>query len=60
VIGLRLRAASLKLRRRHCSLGRVRRIHVRRSLRGKVIRQSPRPRTVKRRNFPVKLTVGRR
>jgi hypothetical protein len=28
-------------------------------LRGRVVNQSPRPGTIKRRNFPVKLAVGR-
>ena len=32
----------------------------RRSLRGRVVNQSPRPGTIKRRNFPVKLAIGRR
>jgi beta-lactam-binding protein with PASTA domain len=37
----------------------VRRVRARRSLRGRVVNQSPRPGTIKRRNFPVKLAVGR-
>ena len=32
----------------------------RRSLRGRVVSQNPRPGTIKRRNFPVKLAIGRR
>jgi len=60
VLGLRLAAAKTKIRRAHCSVGRIRRARSRRSLRGRVIAQSPRPRTVKRRNFPVRLTIGRR
>jgi subtilisin family serine protease len=60
VLGLRLGAAKRKIRRRHCSVGRVRRIRSRRSLRGRVVSQRPRPRAVRRRNFPVKLAVGRR
>ena len=57
--GLRLGGAKRKIRQRHCSVGRVRRVHSRRSLRGRVVNQSPRPGTIKRRNFPVKLAVGR-
>jgi beta-lactam-binding protein with PASTA domain len=58
VIGLRLVAAKRKIRQRHCSVGRVRRTRSRHSLRGRVIKQSPRPGTVRRRNYPVKLVVG--
>ena len=59
VLGLRLGAAKTKIRRAHCSVGNVRRVRSRRSLRGRVVNQSPRPGTIKRRNFPVKLAVGR-
>jgi hypothetical protein len=59
VLGLRLGAAKRKIRQRHCSVGRVRRAHSRRSLRGRVIRQSPRPGAVRRRGFAVRLWVGR-
>ena len=59
VLGLRLGAAKTKIRRAHCLVGRVRRVRARRSLRGRVVNQSPRPGTIKRRNFPVKLAVGR-
>jgi beta-lactam-binding protein with PASTA domain len=58
VLGLRLAAARRKIRQRHCSVGRVRRAHSRRV--GRVIRQSPRPRAIKRRGYPVALVVGRR
>jgi beta-lactam-binding protein with PASTA domain len=58
VIGLTLGRARTKIRRTHCSVGRIRRAHSRRV--GRVIGQSPRPGTVKRRGFPVKLVVGRR
>jgi beta-lactam-binding protein with PASTA domain len=58
VIGLTLRRAKTKIRAKHCSVGRIRRAHSRRV--GRVIGQSPRPGTVKRRGFPVKLVVGRR
>jgi beta-lactam-binding protein with PASTA domain len=60
VLGLRLGAAKTKIRRAHCSVGRIRRVRSRRSLFGRVVHQSPRPGTVKRRNFPVKLAIGRR
>jgi Carbohydrate binding domain len=59
VLGLRLGAAKRRIRVRHCSVGRVRHVHSRRSLRGRVVAQSPRPGTVKRQGFPVKLAVGR-
>jgi beta-lactam-binding protein with PASTA domain len=58
VVGLTLGKAKTKIRRAHCSVGRIRRAHSRRV--GRVISQSPRPGTVKRRGFPVKLVVGRR
>src|SRR6266540_199853 len=57
VIGLRLAPAKTKIRRAHCSVGRIRR--VRRGRPGRVLSQSPRPGTVKPRGFPVKLVVGR-
>jgi beta-lactam-binding protein with PASTA domain len=41
VIGLRLTAARTRIRRAHCSVGRVRRARSRRA-RGRVIAQSPR------------------
>jgi len=58
VIGLALGRAKTKIRRAHCSVGRIRRARSTRV--GRVIGQSPRPGTVKRRGFPVKLVVGRR
>lgn len=58
VIGLRLGRARSRIRARHCSVGRVRRTRSRRV--GRVISQSPKPRAVRRRGFPVKLVVGRR
>jgi beta-lactam-binding protein with PASTA domain len=60
VLGLRLAAAKRKIRQRHCSVGRVRRARSRRSLRGRVINQNPRPGALRRRGFPVNLVVGRR
>jgi hypothetical protein len=58
VIGLRLAAAKRKIRQRRCAVGRVRRTHSSRV--GRVIRQSPRPGSVRRRSYPVILVVGRR
>jgi beta-lactam-binding protein with PASTA domain len=58
VVGLTLGRAKTKIRRANCSVGRIRRARSRRV--GRVISQSPRPGTVKRRGFPVKLVVGRR
>jgi beta-lactam-binding protein with PASTA domain len=58
VVGLTLRRAKTKIRRAHCSVGRIRRARSRRV--GRVIAQNPRPGVVKRRGFPVKLVVGRR
>jgi beta-lactam-binding protein with PASTA domain len=60
VLGLRLAAAKAKIRRAHCTVGNVRRVRSRRSLVGRVVSQNPRPGAIKRRNFPVKLAVGRR
>jgi hypothetical protein len=57
VIGLRLAPARRRIKARHCSVGRIRRVHSRRV--GRVIRQSPRPGVVKRFGAPVKLVVGR-
>ena len=48
VIGFRLRNARQRIRRANCSVGRVRRVRTRRSLRGRVIGQSPRPGAVRR------------
>jgi beta-lactam-binding protein with PASTA domain len=58
VLGLRLGAAKRKIRQRHCAVGRVRRARSRRV--GRVIGQRPRPGAIKRRGYPVALTVGRR
>jgi hypothetical protein len=60
VIGLRLGQARQRIRRARCSVGRVRRVRTRRSLRGRVVRQTPRPGAIRRRGFPVNLVVGRR
>jgi hypothetical protein len=57
VIGFRLAPARRRIKARHCSVGRIRRVHSRRV--GRVISQSPRPGVVKRFGAPVKLVVGR-
>ena len=59
-IGMTLRRAKMRLRSRHCAAGRIRRAHVRRSLRGHVVAQNPRAGSVKRRDFRVSLVIGRR
>jgi hypothetical protein len=58
VVGLRLAAARGRIRRSHCSVGRIRRARSRRV--GFVISQSPRPGRVLRRGARVNLLVGRR
>jgi beta-lactam-binding protein with PASTA domain len=58
VVGLTLGKAKTKIRRAHCSVGKIRRSRSRRV--GRVISQNPRAGAVKRRGFPVKLVVGRR
>jgi len=59
VIGLRLGQARQRIRRANCRVGRVRRVRTRRSLRGRVVGQNPRPGAVRRAGFPVNLRVGR-
>jgi hypothetical protein len=59
-VGLRFAAAKRRIRRTHCSVGRVTRAHSRLRLRGRVVRQSPRAGTVRRHGYPVRLVVGRR
>jgi beta-lactam-binding protein with PASTA domain len=56
---MHLGAAKQRIRQANCSVGRVRHVRSRRSLRGRVVNQSPRPGTLKRRGFPVSLAVGR-
>ena len=58
VIGLQLGRAKTRIRRAHCSVGRIRR--VRRGRPGRVLAQSPRPGAVRPRGFPVRLVVARR
>jgi beta-lactam-binding protein with PASTA domain len=57
---MRLGQAKTRIRRAHCSVGRIRRQHSRRQLIGRVVKQTPRAGTLKRRGFPVALVVGRR
>lgn len=59
-VGLRLATAKRRIRRAHCSVGRVRRIHTRRRFRGRVVAQRPHAGAVRRRGYPVRLVVGRR
>jgi beta-lactam-binding protein with PASTA domain len=57
---LKLAKAKAKIRRRHCGVGKISRKHSRPANRGRVIKQSPKASSKKRRNgFKVNLTVGR-
>ena len=58
VIGMRLAKAARTIRARDCSIGRIRRLRSKRV--GRVVGQSPRAGTVRRRGFRVNLTIGRR
>lgn len=58
VVGLRLGEARRRLRRAHCSVGRIRRSRSGRP--GRVVAQRPRAGTEGRRGYPVRLVVGRR
>ena len=60
VIGLRLGAARVRIRRAKCSLGRVRHVRTRRALRGKVVAQRPRAGSKRTRGFRIRVVVGRR
>jgi beta-lactam-binding protein with PASTA domain len=60
VIATKLPSAKRKIKARHCKVGRVRRVRVRSRLVARVVGQSPRAGTVRKRGFRVKLTVGRR
>jgi hypothetical protein len=59
LIGLPLPRAKTRIRTNHCSVGSVRRIRVKRG-RGTVVAQRPSGGAIRRRGFPVRLTVGRR
>jgi beta-lactam-binding protein with PASTA domain len=59
VIGLTLGRARQRIRARRCSVGRIRRARSRRSLRGRVIAQTPRPGVRRRVGFRVNLVIGR-
>ena len=58
VVGLRLAKAKARIRKAHCSVGRIRRMSSRRV--GRVIKQSPRPGARRPRGARVNLVVGRR
>ena len=58
VIGLRLAPARTKIRRAHCSVGRVRRAKSSRA--GRVLRQTPKPGARRKLGARVDLVVGRR
>jgi beta-lactam-binding protein with PASTA domain len=60
VIGVRLGTARARIRGALCAVGRVGKAKTRRGLRGRVVAQSPRAGTIRRRGFPVKLVIGRR
>jgi hypothetical protein len=59
VVGRLLARARRMILARHCSVGRVRRARSRRALRGRVLRQTPRPGTKLRNRGRVHLVVGR-
>ena len=60
VLHLKLAKAKVKLRKRHCGLGKITRKHSSPANRGRVIKQSPKASAKKLPNaYRVKLTVGR-
>ncbi len=60
VLHLRLAQARAKITRRHCRVGNVTRKHSSHANKGRVIKQSPKASSKKRRNgFRVNLTVGK-
>jgi hypothetical protein len=58
VTGMRLKRARSKIRRAHCSVAGVR-TRAAKKRRGRVVAQSPRPRTTRPLGFPVRIVVGR-
>ena len=56
VVGQRLAMARARIRRAHCSVGRIRRARSGRT--GRVVEQSPRAGAKRRRGYPVRLGVG--
>src|SRR6266545_3465614 len=60
VIGLRLARARRRIRRAHCLVGRIKRVHSRPRRVGRVIGQSPRRGAGRPAGTRVKLVVGRR
>jgi hypothetical protein len=59
LIGQKLRKAKRKLKRANCSLGNVKKAPSSRGDKGRVIKQKPRPKTVKPAGAKVKVTVGK-
>jgi len=59
VLHLKLAKARMKLRTRHCGLGKVTRKHSSPANRGRVIKQSPKTSAKRPNGYRVKLTVGR-
>jgi beta-lactam-binding protein with PASTA domain len=59
VVGKRLAAAKARIRRAHCSVGKVTRKRATKARRGRVIAQSPRPGRRLANHARVRLTVGR-
>jgi beta-lactam-binding protein with PASTA domain len=55
---MKLNRARTRIRARHCSVGRVRRVKAKRV--GRVIRQTPRAGSIRARGVKVNLVVGRR
>ena len=59
VVGRKLAAAKTRIRRAHCSVGKITRKRTAKAKRGKVIAQSPKPGRHLRNLAKIKLTVGR-
>jgi beta-lactam-binding protein with PASTA domain len=59
VVGKRLAAAKTKIRKAHCSVGKITHKHVAASKRGKVISESPKPGRRLKNHAKVNLTVGK-
>jgi beta-lactam-binding protein with PASTA domain len=59
VVGLALPRASTKIRKAHCTVGKITRKHAATSKRGRVIAQSPAPGRKLKNHAKVNLTVGK-
>jgi beta-lactam-binding protein with PASTA domain len=59
VVGKRLAVAKTKIRKAHCSVGKITRKHASASKHGKVISQSPKPGRRLKNHAKVNLTVGK-